>query len=59
MQMLYKLCQVNTLCDIALSCIWIAMPCCVKCRPAAWESPGTLLEIQSLSLWKTKWGSES
>ena len=34
--------------------IWIVVPSCAKCGPAALESPETLLEIQSLSPWKAE-----
>ena len=46
--MLYTVCQINLYCEKALSWIWIAVPSCAKCGPAALESPETLLEIQSL-----------
>lgn len=56
--MLYTVYKINLYCDTALSWIWIIVPCHAKYRPTASESPGTLLETQSLSPWKTEWELE-
>lgn len=53
-QMLYTVYQINLYCEKVLSWIWIVVPSCAKCGPAALESPETLLEIQSLSPWKAE-----
>ena len=52
--MLYTVYQINLYCEKVLSWIWIVVPSCAKCGPAALESPETLLEIRSLSPWKAE-----